>query len=268
MSDATTHDPIAAAMGYEELLVPALFRQWVAAVLEAASIDSGQQVLDVACGTGVLARAAFTRVGPGGAVTGIDPDPGMLALAERLAPGVSWRVGKAETLPFEDGAFDAVLSQFGLMFFTDRIRSLSEMLRVLGPGGRLAVAVWDSLERIPAYATEVELLEQIGGTAAADALRRPFALGDPQELAKLFERAGATATAIAAHSGKARFPSIRAMVEADLRGWLPLMGVMLTEEQNQRILAEAESALGSHVGADGTMAFDVSAHIATAAKPH
>lgn len=268
MSDAAMQDPIAAAMGYEELLVPALFGQWAATVLEAAGVEPGQCVLDVACGTGVLAREALARVGPSGAVTGIDPDPGMLALAQRLAPSVRWQVAKAEALPFEDGAFDAVLSQFGLMFFTDRSRSLSEMLRVLGPDGRLAVAVWDSLERIPAYATEVELLEQIGGAAAADALRAPFVLGDPQELAKLFESAGATATAIATHSGKARFPSIRAMLEADLRGWLPLMGVMLTEAQNQRILAEAECALRSHVGADGTVAFDVSAHIVTAAKPH
>lgn len=70
----------------------------------------------------------------------------MLAVARQLEPAVDWREGFAESLPFPDESFDAVVSQFGLMFFTDRRQALREMLRVLVPGGRLAVAVWDSLE--------------------------------------------------------------------------------------------------------------------------
>ena len=114
------------------------------------------------------------------------------------------------------------------------------MLRVLTPGGTVAVAVWDLLENSAAYPIEVELLERLAGQRAADALRAPFVLGDPEELTTLFESAGVASVAITTRTGTARFPSIRSMVEADLRGWLPVMGVALKEAQIQRVLVEAE----------------------------
>ena len=263
MEEPDLHDRIAAARAYQELHVPALFQQWCAPVLDAVGIAPGHRVLDVACGTGVLAREAAARVGPTGFVAGIDPDRGMLAVAGQLAPMVEWRQGAAESLPYPDQAFDAVVSQFGLMFFADRSQALREMLRVLTPGGILAVAVWDSLENSAAYPIEVELLERLAGQPAADALRAPFALGDTEELTKLFESAGAESVKIESRKGTARFPSIRAMVEADLRGWLPVMGVVLEEERIQRILLESESALRRYVTADGRVRFDSPAHIVT-----
>jgi ubiquinone/menaquinone biosynthesis C-methylase UbiE len=139
-----------AAEIYEEFFVPALFREWAPRVAAAAHLAAGDTVLDVACGTGVLAREAAQRVAPRGAVTGLDRNEGMLAVARRAAPAVDWRVGRAESLPFADGAFAAVVSQFGLMFFEDRVAALKEMWRVLRPGRRLAVAVWDSLSAAPA----------------------------------------------------------------------------------------------------------------------
>jgi ubiquinone/menaquinone biosynthesis C-methylase UbiE len=87
-------------------------------------------VLDVACGTGILASEASARVGPNGYVAGVDPNPGMLAVAARIAPSIEWRKGTAELLPYPDQSFDAVVSQFGLMFFIDRHQALREMLRV------------------------------------------------------------------------------------------------------------------------------------------
>lgn len=266
MSRDSLHDEIEAAAGYEDLLVPALFRQWTAAVLDAAEIQPGHRVLDVACGTGVLAREAAERVGSSGRVAGVDPDRHMLTVAERLAPTLEWRQGTAESLPYPDRSFDAVVSQFGLMFFADRRKALQEMLRVLTPQGRLAVAVWDSLENVPAYATEVALLDRVAGAKAADAVRAPFVLGARKDLLTLFEKAGLSTVAIATHSGTGRFPSVRTMVEADLRGWLPVMGVILHEERIEHVLAEAESALGRYVTADGGVAFDVSAHIVTGSK--
>lgn len=266
MSDPILQAQTDAAQAYEALFVPALFGQWAPKVAAAAQIQPGQRVLDVACGTGVLAREAALRAGPGGRAVGIDPSPGMIAVARQLEPAVEWREGAAESLPFPDDSFDAVVSQFGLMFFADRRQALREMMRVLVPGGRLAVAVWDSLDNIPAFASEVELLEQTAGRPAADALRAPFALGDRKELAALFSQAGAAPVEIATHQGTAQFPSIRTMVEADLRGWLPVMGVRLSEDQIGRILQQAEHALSACATADGRVKFTVSAHLATAAK--
>jgi len=137
-----------------------------------------------------------------------------------------------------------------------------------GTGGRLAVAVWDSVENIPAYAAEVALLARVAGQAAADALRAPFALGDPKELASLFVNAGVANARVETEHGAAHFPNVRAMVEADLRGWLPVLGVVLPEDQIARILEQAPSMLRSFVTADGTIRFDIRAHIVTGTNGH
>lgn len=266
MSEAALPDEVDAARAYEDLFVPALFGQWAPIVLDAAQVAPGQRVLDVACGTGVLAREAAVRTGPTGAVVGLDPGAGMLAVAEGLAPGIEWQQGTAEVLPFPNDSYDVVVSQFGLMFFSDRAQALREMMRVLTPGGRLAVAVWDSLDTAPGYASEAELLGRIAGPDAADALRAPYVLGDRNELAALFAEAGMASAEIRTIQGTARFPSVRTLVEADLRGWLPLMGVILTEEVIGQILQEAESALSSYVSTDGVVTFNSPAHLVLLTK--
>ncbi len=255
---------IEGAWAYERLHVEALFRQWAGPVLDAAGVSEGDRVLDVACGTGIVAREALGRVGDGGSVTGLDLGPGMLAVAESIEPAVTWTEGDASRLPFDDAEFDAVVSQFGLMFFPDRIGAIAEMLRCVEPGRHVAVAVWESLERSEAYPVSVDLLRRRAGPAAADALRAPFVLGDVDVLRRLFDEAGASSVSIDTQHGTARFPSVRAMVEADLRGWLPVMGVVLDEDLVDRILAEAEEALSEFVTADGAMTFDAPAHIVTA----
>jgi len=261
MNDQPSPDQIASATGYEELLVPALLGQWTGRVLDAARVGAGDRILDVACGTGVLARAAAERVGPSGKVEGIDPDPGMLAVAGRLEPGIGWRRATAESLPYRDGSFDATVSQFGMMFFADPRLAVAEMRRVLAKGGRLAVAVWDTLETNPGYAAEVALLDRLAGARAADAVRLPFTLGDRDALAALLAEAGLDEVAVATYAGKARFPSVRVMVAADLRGWLPLLGIDLEEDLIERILTGAEEALAGLVAGDGTVEFALSAHV-------
>jgi SAM-dependent methyltransferase len=264
MGTSQLDEQIAGARAYEELHVPALFGQWCDRMLVAARVRPGQRVLDVACGTGILARHALTRVGPSGSVAGVDPGPGMLAVAREKAPDIDWRHGTAESLPFPDDSFDAVVSQFGMMFFTDRSQAVHEMTRVLVPGGRLAVAVWDRLEASEAYAVEVDLLDRMAGPAAADALRAPFVLGDADALAALFESSGADDVRVTTHLGTARFPSVRAMVEADLRGWLPIMRVCLDEETIDNVLAAAEREFAQYVTESGGVVFGSPAHIVTA----
>ncbi|MEK6802169.1 MAG: methyltransferase domain-containing protein [Nitrospirota bacterium] len=259
-------EQIAAARAYEDLFVPALFRQWAPLLAKVAYVVPGKRVLDVACGTGILARELAAQVGTSGTVAGLDLMPGMVEVAKQIAPNIEWKQGTAEELPFPDQSFDVVVSQFGLMFFPDRTKSLREMLRVLSPRGHLAVAVWDSLDNIPAIAAEVVLLERVAGRAAADALRAPFVLGNKADLERLGRDAGISAPTVNTHTGTARFPSIRSLVEADLRGWLPVMGVMLEEETIQRVLGEADRELRAYVDGSGRTVFQISAHVLSGSR--
>lgn len=118
---------------YEQFFVPALFRQWGEVMVDVAGIETRQRVLDVACGTGVLACAAAQRVGGGGAVTGLDPNEDMLAVARRKSTTIEWLSGRAEALPFNDQSFDVVVSQFGLMFFDDRWRRCGRCAACFAP---------------------------------------------------------------------------------------------------------------------------------------
>jgi ubiquinone/menaquinone biosynthesis C-methylase UbiE len=250
-----------AAEIYEEFFVPALFQQWAPIVADAAGIKAGQRVLDVACGTGVLAREAVRR---GDSVVGLDRNEGMLAMARRIAPAVEWKAGRAEQLPFPDAGFDAVVSQFGLMFFDDQAQALREMRRVLKPGGRLAVAVWDRLENSPGYAAMAALLDRLFGHRIAGELHAPFALGDAGKLRALFAEAGMQDAKVATHAGTARFPSIEAWVRTDVKGWT--LADLIDDDQYALLLREAETALRPYAKADGIVLFDAPALIATAGK--
>jgi len=262
--DARGQVKASAAEIYDEFFVPALFAQWPERVLDAAAVNPGQRVLDVACGTGVLARAAARRIGVAGKVTGLDVNEGMLAVARRHEAGIDWRQGRAEALPFEPGRFDAALSQFGLMFFDDPRQALREMMRVVRRGGRLAVAVWDSLEHTPGYAAMTDLLKRLFGGEIADALRAPYCLGDKKGLAALCAEAGLENVAIETVAGTARFPSIASWVRTDIKGWT--LAERIDDAQFARLAAEAEKSLRRFVAADGGAEFAHPAHIISASK--
>lgn len=253
-----------AAEVYETFFVPALFQEWTGPMVEAAQVQPGQRVLDVACGTGVLARTAAERVGPEGAVVGLDINEGMLAVARQKAPHIEWRHGPAESLPFESNSFDVVVSQFALMFFEDRQAALQEMMRVLRPGGHLAVAVWDAVENSPGYAEMIDLLQRLFGDEAANALRAPFNLGDTQLLAEIFAGAGLPEAKITTLNGTARFASIKAWVYTDIKGWT--LADMIGEAQFQQLLAEAERVMQPFITSEGRVTFSAPAHIVTVTK--
>ena len=250
---------------YDEFFVPALFQQWGNVVAEVARIRPGERVIDVACGTGVLACAAAERVGSSGTVVGLDPNAEMLAVARRKNSSVQWRDGRAESLPLPDKSFDAVVSQFGLMFFEDRCTALREMMRVLQPGGRLAVAVCDAIDHSPGYAVLAELLQRLFGMQVADALRAPFILGDPEQLYSLCAEAGISDAKVTRQDGTVRFASIQSLVSTE-RACVWTLGGLLNEAQFERLLKEADESLRPFVTADGTLAFVMPALIITATK--
>lgn len=251
---------------YEERFVPALFEPWSRTVVRAAQVEPNQQVLDVACGTGVLARAAADRVGPGGKVTGLDPNAEMLAVARRKNTWIEWRDGRAEALPWLGETFDAVVSQFGMMFFDSPSDALREMMRVLRPGGHLAVAVCDALDQSPGYAALAALLQALFGAKVADAFRAPFVLGDPKRLRGICDQAGLADARIEQHHGTVRFDSIEDLVSAE-RACAWTLGGLLDDAQFARLLEGARQVLAPFAGSDGAVSFDMPALIVTASKP-
>jgi SAM-dependent methyltransferase len=253
-----------AAEVYESCFVPAIFGAWVRPVADAAGIRTGDRVLDVGCGTGVLAREAFKRVGQNSRVVGLDLNEGMLAVAARAEPKIEWRQGDAASLPFEDATFDVVVSQFALMYFPDRVASLSQMWRTLAPAGRLAVAVWALLDRAPGFQMLVDIAVRQCGDEAAGVLRAPFVLGDQTELAKLFVDAGIPEAEVTLHAGSIRFPSVREFVRTEVKG-SPLAG-MISDDAMETLAAESECALGAFVVPSGEIIMPMDAHIVTAAK--
>ena len=147
---------------------------FVAEELTARPIGPGT-ALDLACGTGVVARALPALVGPTGLVVGADVNEGMVAMAAAVAAErglpVTWHRADATTLPVPDHAFDLVCCQQGLQFFAEPVAVLREVHRVLDVRGRLAVAMWRALEHAPAFAAFVDVLDQHVGAAAAASMR-------------------------------------------------------------------------------------------------
>lgn len=245
-----------AAEVYEEFFVPALFAQFPERVLDLAEVHPGHRVLDVGCGTGVLARAAALRVGDRGSVTGLDPNEGMLAVARRHAPIVRWEQGFAEAIPFSDGNFDRVVSQFAAMFFTDRELALAEVARVTKPGGKIAVVSWAELDQSPGYREMARLLADLFGAEVARSIEAPFALGDPAGLHRLLASVG-TNPQVTRVEGTARFASIDDWVWTDVKGWT--LADTIDDRQFGLLLGEARRRLSQFAGEDGQVAFDAPA---------
>jgi SAM-dependent methyltransferase len=225
-------------------------------MLAAVAVREGDHVLDVACGTGVVARGAVPKVGAG-RVVGLDATDAMLAVAERIEPRVEWRVGDAGDLSFEDGSFDAVICQSGLMFFPDQVAAVREMWRVLGPGGRLAVQVWASCE---AQDTFADILEEHAGTVVADQYRTPWNLSDSERLLALFRAAGLAEVELRTEPGSAVYPS----VESFLAG---ATGILIAADLNtERLASDTAEAFSRYITPEGILSFSEPGHIVTATR--
>ena len=250
-----------AAKIYEKVYLPALFEEWCPLVVEAANIQTGQCVLDVACGTGALAIFVSEFIGTKGTTVGVDINEGMLNIARSKSSSIEWFNAPAEALPFNDDNFNCVVSQFGLMYFENQESAVREMTRVLQPGGSLAVAVWDKLDNNPGLAAEEHLWQQVFGEEVDEA---PYRLGEKGALENLFMSSGVTDIQITTQKGTAHFESIESWIHTGAKGWTE--DDALSDDQLKLLLKTAEDELTSFRTSHGTVAFSTSAHIVSARK--
>jgi ubiquinone/menaquinone biosynthesis C-methylase UbiE len=204
---------------YEQYFRPAIFEPLAGVVVERASPRPGERVLDLACGTGIVARRMAAMVGTGGRVAGVDVNPAMLDVA-RGAPGsatITWQQGNGMSLDLADGGFDLVVCQQGLQFFPDRRAGVAEMRRVLAKGGRAVVAVWQGIDRHPLFAAlaaaELPHLRMLGAGVTSDDLEAPFSLGDAEELRDLLAGVGFRDIAVTSETIEARFATPERFIE-------------------------------------------------------
>lgn len=246
------------ARNYERFLVPALLDRWAGDLVDAAGVRSGQRVLDLACGTGIVARHAARRAGPTGSVDGVDVNPAMLVVAREvtvdLQPQVRWHRGPAEDLSFDAASFDVVLCQQGLQFFDDPSAALAELHRVAAAGGRIGLSTCRSIDHQPGYAALADVVSEHLGGQAGRIVRSPYASGDPQELRGLVEKAGFRDVHVTFDITPLRVPTPRALLEGETAS-SPLGDVVeaLDDDVVTAMVDELEEALRPHTDDDGVV---------------
>lgn len=262
----------ASAELYERLLVGPVTSVWARDLVERVGLRPGTCVLDVACGTGAVARLAASAVGESGRVAALDVNRGMLAVARSTAspPGVpiEWCEGRADALPFGDGEFDVVLCQLGLQFFPRREAALREMRRVLAAAGRAGASVYSAIDRNPAADALAEAVDGHLGEGAADAKRSEHSLADPDELRLLFDAAGFAGVQVETVTQTVRFPSVGEWVEIQFTA-TPLATLVAELDPAQRdqvvglVSADVGEAMALFASADA-FSFRQEAHVVIA----
>lgn len=253
---------------YERLLVGPLFQPWVDVLLDRVNFAAGDRLLDIACGTGIVARVAKARLGDGGLVVGVDVSPQMLAVARGVAPGIEWREGNAGALPVDsDEKFDVVVCQQGLQFFPDKPAACHQMRAVLAPGGRLAVATWRHDDQIPFFRDLRRVAERHLGPVAD----QRYGFGDATALASQLTDAGFTDVQVNTVSRTIRFADGAVFVRMNT---MALVGMSagsktMSDEERPRMVAaivEDSAAVLSAYTQGGELAFDLSTNLATARR--
>jgi ubiquinone/menaquinone biosynthesis C-methylase UbiE len=266
--------PMNPAQTYEHYYVPAMFLPWTRILLRHAAPQPGERLLDVACGTGIVAREAAPLVGSNGRVVGLDMNPAMLTVAGAVsAPTgaqIHWQQGNAMALPSADGSFDLVTCQHGLQFFPDRGAAVREMHRVLVPGGRALAIVLQSLAQHPIFeALMTSVASHLSLPVSGFAI--PFVLSDAEELRTLFMSAGFESVAIVPETTTVRFTEPERFVQlavASSAAAVPAFAQLDVPERTlllQAVQADVDSLVQMHRAGD-VIEFSMFAHVAIAKK--
>lgn len=253
---------------YEQYLVPGMFEPWAERLIKRVDLSADDRVLDVACGTGIVARCTASRLGNGGTIVGLDINEGMLAMAKatvaEIQPNITWQRGDATELPFPDESFDVVFCQQALQFFEDPRVALEEMHRVLTPSGRIAASVWRPLEYNPGYVVLADALERHVGDDAATMMRSPFPAWDGDDFRSLVYDGAFSEFSITIEIGSMRYPSAEEFVRREAAS-SPLAGPLaaLEQEVQQGLVQDVGDALQQYTDDEGIV-FPMESHVLTA----
>jgi ubiquinone/menaquinone biosynthesis C-methylase UbiE len=252
-----------------------MFAPLTQALVEHAGIHAGQSVLDVAGGAGEPSLTIVDIVGPTGSVTCTDAVPEMVEAARseanrRGVKNIQFRVCSADSLPFADNSFDAVVSRLGVMFFPDSLAAMREMIRVAKPGGNLAFAVWHKSELNPFCYLVTNVIDQHVEPPATDPdAPNAFRFAEPGKLASVMTRAGLVNVVervikfdIAAPISAQEFWTMRSQTSDTLRSKLS----KLPADEQVEVTSEVKQAV-SEFFPDNQMKFPAQMLIVSGKKP-
>ncbi len=254
---------------YDTLMVPLIFEAYAADMAERVAASSPDSVLEVAAGSGVVARALAPRLGAAARYVVTDLNRPMLDYAasrQGADARITWRQADALHLPFEEAAFDVVCCQFGAMFFPDRVAGYAEARRVLRAGGRFVFSVWDRIEE-NAFADDVT--RAVASVFPHDPprflARTPHGYHDVDQIRDELGRAGFADIGVTTLAAVSRAPSARHAARAYCEG-TPLRNEIEARDAALLGLAtdRAAAAIASRHG-DGPVAGKIQAHVIVAA---
>lgn len=252
---------------YERYFVPAIGAPMANGLIEIVAPAQGERILDVACGTGVIARLASQRVGESGTVAGLDMNPGMLAVARTTTPPgttIDWHEAGAEAMSFPDESFDALVCQMGLQFMPDKHAALTEMRRVLVPGGRLVLSVPGPIPS-PLDVLGQALTRHIGPEAAGF-VNQVFSLHDTDEIQSLVRDAGFRDVSVQADTRSLRLPAPGDFLWQFVHS-TPLAAAVAGVNDEQRSALERDVMAGwQQFEENGALALQVRMVVATARR--
>lgn len=251
---------------YDRNLGPLLFRPYAAEMARRARALSPRRILETAAGTGLLTEE-LRRVVPEAAIVATDLNQAMLDLAAGRIDGAEFRQADALDLPFEDGGFDLVVCQFGVMFYPDKVRGNREARRVLSDRGHYMVAIWDRLERNPVPRAVQEAIDRLFPDDPPQFLRRtPYGYADPAQIEADLEAAGFGEIRVETVEARSQQVSARDAAAGLCQG-TPLR----TEIENRcpERMEEISDTLAAELARfeqDGRINAPMSAHIVTAVR--